>query len=58
MIAEVIFYFATFTSVNPATLRDCEYRTGIPNAVAVYNTIRWDAQGWPLWGVTCLWRTT
>lgn len=56
MIAEAIFYFATFTAAQPSTLAVCDRIK--PNAAAVYNTIVWNYHGWPLWRTTCYWRTT
>lgn len=44
---------ATKESKAPWTIAQCDRLAGMP-AIAVYNTARWNAGGWPLWAVVCL----
>lgn len=43
---------ASLQAAAPWALAQCDAFMGMP-AQAVFNTITWNAQGWPLWRIVC-----
>ena len=51
----ILLLVATTQARDPWSLSQCDKLVGRP-VIAVFNVSTWNAGGWPLWRVTCLYR--